>query len=142
MHPGEKFNTITHLIAAIIAIPGLIYLVMLAVATSDPWKIVSASIYGVTLLLLFISSTLCHWHSGRYEKHFEKLAKTPNDQPKPILPRIRKNKPIKTTIKAILIKIIGPLFNFFMPVSSKSLSNRLGLELISKLLFFSIIANL
>ncbi|MCL4113615.1 UNVERIFIED_CONTAM: hypothetical protein GTU68_001048 [Idotea baltica] len=73
MHPGEKFNTFSHLIAAIVAVPGLIYLLVLAFKTDDLWKIVSVSIYGVTLLLLFISSTLCHWHSGRYEKHFEKL---------------------------------------------------------------------
>ncbi|MGK0271294.1 MAG: hemolysin III [Cocleimonas sp.] len=73
MHPGEKFNTISHLIAAIIAVPGLIYLVILAAETSDPWKITSVSIYGVSLVLLYISSTLCHGHSGRYEKFFEKM---------------------------------------------------------------------
>lgn len=73
MHPGEKFNTISHLVAAIVAIPGLIYLVVLASATSDPWKITSVSIYGISLVLLFISSTLCHGHSGRYEKFFEKM---------------------------------------------------------------------
>lgn len=73
MHPGEKFNTISHLITAIVAVPGLIYLVMLAAATSDPWKITSVSIYGATLLMLYISSTLCHGHSGRYEKLFEKM---------------------------------------------------------------------
>jgi len=73
MHPGEKFNTISHLIAAIIAIPGLIYLIILASATADPWKITSVSIYGVSLVLLFISSTLCHGHSGRFEAFFEKM---------------------------------------------------------------------
>jgi len=73
MHPGEKFNTASHLIAAIIAVPGLIYLVVLAAATSDPWKITSVSIYGTSLVLLYISSTLCHGHSGRYEKFFEKM---------------------------------------------------------------------
>ena len=73
MHPGEKFNTISHLIAAIIAVPGLIYLVVLATATSDPWKITSVSIYGTSLVLLYISSTLCHGHSGRHEKFFEKM---------------------------------------------------------------------
>jgi len=73
MHPGEKFNTISHLLAFIVAVPGLIYLIILATATADPWKISSASIYGFTLVLLFISSTLCHGHSGRFEKHFEKM---------------------------------------------------------------------
>ena len=73
MHPGEKFNTYSHLIAAIFTIPGLIYLVMLAIASSDPWKIISASVYGISLVLLYVSSTLCHAHSGRYQKFFEKM---------------------------------------------------------------------
>ena len=73
MHPGEKFNTFSHLLAAIIAIPGLIYLVILASATEDLWKITSVSIYGVSLVLLYISSSLCHGHSGRFEKFFEKM---------------------------------------------------------------------
>lgn len=73
MKHGEKFNTITHLLASIAAIPGLIYLVILAVETSDPWKVTSVSIYGISLLLLYVSSTLCHGHCGRFEKYFEKL---------------------------------------------------------------------
>lgn len=73
MQQGERFNTITHLLAAILAVPGLIYLIVLASNTGDPWKIVSVSIYGATLLLLYISSTLCHGHSGRFRDFFEKL---------------------------------------------------------------------
>lgn len=73
MQHGEKFNTLSHLLAAIIAIPGLALLIVLAVETGDPWKIVSVSIYGTSLLLLYISSTLCHGHSGRFERFFEKL---------------------------------------------------------------------
>ncbi|MCL4167955.1 UNVERIFIED_CONTAM: hypothetical protein GTU68_023817 [Idotea baltica] len=73
MYQGEKFNTFSHLIASIVAVPGLLYLLFLASETEDSWKIVSVIVYSFTLLLLFISSTLCHWHSGRYEQHFEKL---------------------------------------------------------------------
>ena len=73
MQHGEKFNTITHLLAAVLAIPGLVYLIVLATETADPWKITSVSIYGATLLLLYISSTLCHGHCGRFQKHFEKF---------------------------------------------------------------------
>ena len=73
MQHGEKFNTITHLFAAILAVPGLIYLIVLATNTGDPWKIVSVSVYGATLLLLYISSTLCHGHTGRFRDAFEKL---------------------------------------------------------------------
>ena len=73
MQHGERFNTITHLLAGVLAVPGLIYLIVLATNTGDPWKIVSVSIYGATLLLLYISSTLCHGHSGRFQGFFEKL---------------------------------------------------------------------
>lgn len=73
MRSGEKFNTITHFIAVLIAVPGLIYLLLMAVATADPWKVISVSIYGTSLVLLYLSSTLCHGYSGRYEKLFEKM---------------------------------------------------------------------
>ena len=73
MQYGERFNTITHFLAAVLAVPGLIYLIVLAANTGDPWKIVSVSIYGATLLLLYVSSTLCHGHSGRFRDVFEKL---------------------------------------------------------------------
>lgn len=73
MKQGEKFNTISHALAAIVAVPGLIFLVMLAVETLDPWRVTSVSIYGATLILLYTMSSLCHGHTGRYEKLFEKL---------------------------------------------------------------------
>ena len=73
MQHGEKFNTITHLLAALAAIPGLIYLVVLAVGTADSWKIISVSIYGSTLLLLYISSTVYHGHSGRFKNLLQKF---------------------------------------------------------------------
>lgn len=74
MQHGERLNTITHLLAAIVSIPGLIYLLILAMETNDPWKIISVSVYGASLVLLFVSSTLCHAvSSGRYAKLFEKM---------------------------------------------------------------------
>jgi len=60
MQHGEKFNTITHLLGAIAAAPGLVYLIVLAAATGDAWKVVSVTIYGATLLLLYSFSTLYH----------------------------------------------------------------------------------
>jgi hemolysin III len=60
MYYGEKFNAITHLIGAVFALAGSIALVILAIQGGDPWKIVSVSIYAVTLVLLYSFSALYH----------------------------------------------------------------------------------
>ena len=74
MYYGEKFNSITHLLGAIAALPGLVYLIIASTSTGDPWKITSVSIYGSTLLLLFTFSTLFHsFQSKRIKGIFQKL---------------------------------------------------------------------
>ncbi|MEE9351624.1 MAG: hemolysin III family protein [Thiotrichaceae bacterium] len=73
MKHGEKFNTLTHFLAAVVALPGIIYLIFLAVETADPWKITSVSIYGATLFSLYLSSTVYHAHNGRFKLFFQKL---------------------------------------------------------------------
>ncbi len=73
MQHGEKFNTITHLLGALIALPGILFLIILATQTGDPWKIISTSIYGLTLVLLYLSSSLYHGHGGRFKKLFQKF---------------------------------------------------------------------
>jgi len=73
MKHGEKFNTVTHLLAAVLALPGMIYLIFLASETADPWKITSVAIYGTTLFTLYLSSTIYHGHNGRFRKFFQKL---------------------------------------------------------------------
>jgi hemolysin III len=60
MYHGERLNSITHLVGAALAISGLSILVTLAVVQHDPWKIVSFSIYGATLVLLYGFSTIYH----------------------------------------------------------------------------------
>jgi hemolysin III len=65
MYHGEKFNAITHLIGAILAIAGTVVLIVLASLQGDPWKIISVSIYGATLVLLYSFSTLYHSVRGR-----------------------------------------------------------------------------
>jgi hemolysin III len=65
MYHGEKFNAITHLVGAILAIAGSVVLIVSASLQGDPWKIVSVSIYGFTLVLLYSSSALYHSLRGR-----------------------------------------------------------------------------
>jgi hemolysin III len=76
VYPGERLNSITHLVGAGIAIVGLALLVVSASFTGDPWKIVSASIYGTTLVALYIFSTLYHSLRGENKRVFRKLDHT------------------------------------------------------------------
>jgi len=74
MEKGERFNSISHVIGAAAALAGLVILVVAASRQGDPWKIVSFSIYGVTLLLLYAFSALYHSLRGKAAKDvFRKL---------------------------------------------------------------------
>jgi hemolysin III len=73
MYSGERFNAVTHLVGAVLALAGSVVLVVLAASTGDPWKIVSVSIYGLTLVLLYTFSTLYHSVRGRAKKILREL---------------------------------------------------------------------
>ncbi|HUW00063.1 MAG TPA: hemolysin III family protein [Gallionella sp.] len=73
LYYGEKFNAITHLVGAILAIAGSVVLIVLASLQGDPWKIVSVSIYGFTLVLLYSFSTLYHSLRGRAKNILREL---------------------------------------------------------------------
>ncbi|QKS29370.1 MAG: hemolysin III family protein [Candidatus Accumulibacter similis] len=73
MYHGEKLNAWTHLLGAVLALVGGVVLIVLAARTGDPWKIVSVSIYGATLVLLYSFSTLYHSFRGRAKEIFQKL---------------------------------------------------------------------
>ena len=73
MYHGERFNSITHLVGAALALAGLVVLVAFASVQGDPWKIVSFSVYGTTLFLLYTLSTLYHSLRGRAKQIFQKL---------------------------------------------------------------------
>ncbi|MFC7420587.1 hemolysin III family protein [Iodobacter arcticus] len=73
MYHGERFNSWSHLIGAALAISGLILLITFAGMTGDPWKIVSVAVYGSTLVLLYVISTLYHSLSGKAKTVFQRL---------------------------------------------------------------------
>ena len=56
----DKANSLTHAMGSGIFAAGLALLVVLAARTGNAWKIVSVSIYGFTLVLLYTSSALYH----------------------------------------------------------------------------------
>jgi hemolysin III len=73
MDQGERFNSISHLIGTCLALAGGAILVVRASIQGDPWKIISFSIYGVTLVALYFFSTIYHGTSGRRKAFFQKL---------------------------------------------------------------------
>lgn len=60
MYHGEKFNALTHLVGAVFALAGTVVLIVVAARDGDPWKVVSVSIYGATLVFLYSFSTAYH----------------------------------------------------------------------------------
>lgn len=73
MYYGEKFNALTHLAGAVLALIGAVVLIVLATLDGDSWKVVSVSIYGVTLVLLYSISALYHSLRGRTKNILRKL---------------------------------------------------------------------
>lgn len=70
MYHGERFNSISHLVGASLALVGGGVLVTLAAVEGDIAKIASYSIYAVTLFALYFSSTLYHSFPGRVKRIF------------------------------------------------------------------------
>ncbi|MFK7909821.1 MAG: hemolysin III family protein [Akkermansiaceae bacterium] len=61
--PAEEVaSAVTHGFGVVISIVGLV--MMLNVSAGDPWRITGAAIFGSTLILLYLSSTLYHSFSG------------------------------------------------------------------------------
>ncbi|MDG9924262.1 MULTISPECIES: hemolysin III family protein [unclassified Pseudomonas] len=73
MYHGEKFNAWTHLVGAVLACIGAIWLLVLASLTGEPRKIVSVAVYGVALVVLYSISTLYHSLRGRAKLIMRKL---------------------------------------------------------------------
>lgn len=65
----EIANSITHGVGAILSAIGLVYLMIQAGAHGTGWHIFSCALYGSTLLLLYIFSTLYHALPGPKSKY-------------------------------------------------------------------------
>jgi hemolysin III len=73
MYHGERFNAWTHLVGAVLAFVGVVWMLVLASLDGNVWKIVSTAIYGVTLLLLYSVSTVYHSVRGRAKVIMQKV---------------------------------------------------------------------
>lgn len=73
MYHGERLNAWTHLVGTVLACVGALWLTALAGIQGNPWKIVSASVYGVTLTALYAISTVYHSVRGQAKTVMRKL---------------------------------------------------------------------
>ena len=74
MYYGEKLNSITHLVGAVLALVGFGVLLTISIQEHNPLLIISFTIFGVTLILLYTMSTLYHsFHPLKLKKIFQKL---------------------------------------------------------------------
>jgi hemolysin III len=69
MIKSERFNSMSHLVGAVLALAGAVVLVVMASRGGDTRRIVSFSIYGATLFLLYLVSTLYHGLPTGRAKH-------------------------------------------------------------------------
>jgi hemolysin III len=60
MYHGERLNSVSHLVGGVFALIGLGALLTVAIQSRDPWVIVSFTVFGISLVLLYTMSTLYH----------------------------------------------------------------------------------
>jgi hemolysin III len=74
MYYGEKLNSITHLVGAMLALIGFGALLTISIQEHSARLIISFCIFGFTLILLYAMSTLYHsFHFPKLKKIFRKL---------------------------------------------------------------------
>lgn len=60
MYYGEYFNSVSHLVGAVLALVGLGALLTVAIQIGEPRIIIGFSVFGGTMVLLYTMSTLYH----------------------------------------------------------------------------------
>lgn len=58
---NDPISGLTHFIGALFSIAGLVLLVVFGALNGTAWHVVSFSIFGASLILLYTASTLYHW---------------------------------------------------------------------------------
>jgi len=58
---GEELaNAISHLVGALLAAAGLVLMVHFSIVNGNGWHVVSTSVFGASMIVLYLSSTLTH----------------------------------------------------------------------------------
>lgn len=69
----EIFNSVSHGTCGLLAIGGTVVLIVLSAVYSNAWAVVSACIYGASLIILYTMSTLYHAITNTTAKKFFRI---------------------------------------------------------------------
>lgn len=69
----ELVNSATHALGAALSVAALVTLILKAAQSGDPWAIVSVSIFGSTMILLYLASSTYHYASSQRMKHIAQI---------------------------------------------------------------------
>ena len=74
MYNGEKLNSITHLVGAVLALIGFGSLITIGIVEQNTPLLIGFVVFGFTLVLLYTMSTLYHsFHPPKLKRIFQKL---------------------------------------------------------------------
>ncbi len=74
--PGaeEMANAVSHLSGAVLATAGLVLMSVFSAVRGNAWHVVSTSVFGATMILTYLASTIAHWlKPGRSKEFFFQL---------------------------------------------------------------------
>lgn len=69
----EIFNSVSHGVGAALSIAGTVVLIVMAAIHTNAWGVVSSSIYGASLIILYTMSTLYHSFTNKKAKAFFRI---------------------------------------------------------------------
>jgi len=70
----EVFHSLSHGVGVVLSIAGLSWMLYISIEAADPWRITASVVYGLTLIALFLSSTVYHaMFASRYRPFFKLL---------------------------------------------------------------------
>lgn len=69
----EIFNSVSHGVGALLSIAGTVVLIVFAAIYNNAWAVVSSSIFGASLIILYTMSTLYHAITNQKAKKFFRI---------------------------------------------------------------------
>ncbi|MBT8083826.1 MAG: hypothetical protein HKP32_11350, partial [Woeseia sp.] len=69
----ERLHAISHGVGVLLSIVGLSWMLYISIESADPWRVTASLVYGCSLILLFLSSTIYHALHASPHSHIYKL---------------------------------------------------------------------